>query len=124
MTEKIAICSLFSIPCPLSDVDFTEDVVLNRVGILKFVDQSCWKLCANDLGQPFISLSMQGVMHTGQQVVKTHFGSAFLFLPDTLSNSFRCMNKQRRINFKRGQLLIEAVKSLIGRVFRFRFIFG
>ncbi len=112
-------------PCPFRcEINLTEDGILHGIGILKFVDQSCRELLADDPGQPPVFSPLQGIMQTAQKVVKTHQAAAVFFLPDASADVFGCMVEERRINLKRGQILDQLVKSRISRMFRDGFVPG
>ncbi|MDT4817388.1 hypothetical protein FQZ97_504630 [compost metagenome] len=59
-------------------VDTLEDAVLQRVGVLEFVDQRHRELLADALRQMLAAGAGQGAVEAQQQVVETEFGAALL----------------------------------------------
>ncbi|MND57657.1 hypothetical protein D3C80_487910 [compost metagenome] len=74
-------------------VDGFKDPVLNRIGVLEFIDQSDRVLFANGLGQTLTGRALQGLVKAIEQVVETDFGTPALFFIKTLAHLMQGMQQ-------------------------------
>ncbi|MNN40059.1 hypothetical protein D3C81_1541190 [compost metagenome] len=70
-----------------------EDPVLNRVGVLEFIDQGDRILLANGLGQTRTGRALQGLVKAIEQVVETDFGTLALFFVEALAHLIQGMQQ-------------------------------
>ncbi len=67
-------------------VDPVKNFVLDRIGILKFVDQGGRELLANQACQPFGIGPLQRIPQTIEQIIEAHLRALGLLLPEADPN--------------------------------------
>ncbi|MNB99143.1 hypothetical protein D3C75_464100 [compost metagenome] len=70
-----------------------KDPVLNRIGVLEFIDQGDRVLLANGLSQTLTGRALQGLVKAIEQVVETDFGTPALFFIKTLAHLMQGMQQ-------------------------------
>ena len=98
-------------------VDAIEDAVLQRVGILKFVDQRDRKLLTDNLGQPVAIGALQRGVEPGQHVVEAHLRTAALFRLKAHRHPVRRMTQRIAVRIRqRSQRLAQLRQAAQHRV--------
>ena len=83
-------------------VNALEDAVLNRVGILEFVDQRDRELLADQRRQTLAAFRLQGGIQTLQHVVETHFRATTLLFFKTRAHPLGSVLQHRGIGRRQG----------------------
>lgn len=88
-------------------VDFAEDAVLNRVGVLELVDQGHRVLLANGLRQARARRAFQGTAKAVEQVVETDLRPAQLFFLEGALHFTQSMQQQLRADVLLRLLMVD-----------------
>ncbi|MNO55632.1 hypothetical protein D3C76_461250 [compost metagenome] len=100
-------------------VDALEDPVLDRIGVLEFIDQRYRKLLTDDTGQALACLAGQGVLQAQEHVVEAHFGTSPLFHFEARRDPRCGVFEQAGFRADQGlQLLLQRLHGMQGRVIR------
>ncbi len=103
----------------LETIDAVEDPVLDRIGVLEFVDQRHRKLLANQGGQTIAASAMQGSVEPEQHVIKAHLGAATLLFFKARADPLRRMLQHGSIRFRQTvERRLQLRHGLEGRVHR------
>ncbi|MNJ26631.1 hypothetical protein D3C77_211200 [compost metagenome] len=103
----------------LNAVDTLKDPVLDRVGVLEFIDQGDRELLTDQTCQTLASIAVQGVIEAQEHVVKTHFRTTALFLFKTCAHPGGGVFQQAGIGCRQGfQLILQTFHHLQCRVAR------